>query len=89
MNNKQRNTSRTASDNKPTLKKKWLALTAVGIALLLIPRRSSRKDSSFDAAADAADSVSDHTAKNTRNTSNNHKANNHKANNEATTDSID
>ncbi|MBU5618034.1 hypothetical protein KPY62_13230 [Psychrobacter sp. TAE2020] len=28
------------SNNKPS-KKKWLALTAVGVALLLIPRRSS------------------------------------------------
>ena len=51
MNNKQRKTSRTASDDKPTLKKKWLALTAVGIALLLIPRRSSRKDSQVNSHA--------------------------------------
>ena len=32
------------SYNKWTNKKKWLPLTAVGAALLLIPRRSSRKD---------------------------------------------
>ncbi|WLP93965.1 hypothetical protein [Psychrobacter sp. M13] len=32
-------------DSKMNSKKKWLALTAVGVALLLIPRRSSRKAS--------------------------------------------
>ncbi len=79
MNDRQRNTSRTASDNKPTLKKKWLALTAVGIALLLIPRRSSRQDSPLG----TANSVNDNTAKSTGN-----KSNNHEVHNENATDSI-
>ena len=32
------------SYNNRMNKKKWLTLTVVGVALLLIPRRSSRKD---------------------------------------------
>ena len=67
MNNKQRKTSRTASDDKSIPKKKWLALTAVGVALLLIPRRSSHRDNSLG---------SNNAAKKTDNTSNNHKVNN-------------
>lgn len=32
-------------ESRKDSKKKWLALTAVGVALLLVPRRSSRKAS--------------------------------------------
>lgn len=51
MTNKQRKTNLTVSDNKSISKKKWLALTAVSVALLLIPRRSSRKDSQVNSHA--------------------------------------
>lgn len=34
-----------SNDNPAGNKKKWLTLTAVGIALLLIPRRSSHQNS--------------------------------------------
>ncbi len=34
--------------NEQTSKKKWLMLGAVGVALLLIPRRSSRQQSPRD-----------------------------------------
>ncbi len=47
------------SNNKQVNKKKWLALTAVGVALLLIPRRSSRQD------ADVGIDVSTDTTKDT------------------------
>ncbi len=67
MTNKQRKTNPTTSDNKSIRKKKWLALTTVGVALLLIPRRSSRRDNSLDGY---------NAAKKTDNTSNNHKVNN-------------
>ena len=67
MTNRQRKTNPTASDHKSIPKKKWLALTAVGVALLLIPRRSSRRDNSLG---------SNNAAEKTENTSNNHKVNN-------------
>lgn len=42
--------------NSTTNKKKWLLLGVVGTALLLIPRRSSRKDTAYsDNAADTTD----------------------------------
>lgn len=42
--------------NSKTNKKKWLLLGVVGTALLLIPRRSSRKDTAYsDNAADTTD----------------------------------
>lgn len=79
MTNKQRKTNLTVSDNKSISKKKWLALTAVSVALLLIPRRSSRQDSPLG----TANSVNDNTAKSTGN-----KSNNHEVHNENATDSI-
>ena len=42
------------TNSKSTNKKKWLALTAVGAALLLIPRRSSRKASYADTNVNSA-----------------------------------
>ena len=39
------NKNESRKGSKTNSKKKWLALTAVGVALLLIPRRSSRKAS--------------------------------------------
>lgn len=62
MNNKESTTSRTASDSKPINKKKWLALTAVGAALLLIPRRSSRQNSHL--AIDNTNNISNNKANN-------------------------
>ena len=47
-------------DDKPMPKKKWLTLTAVGIALLLIPRRSSRKASSQQACGHQSEQVNSH-----------------------------
>lgn len=41
-------------------KKKWLLLGVVGTALLLIPRRSSRKDTAY------SDKTADTTDKNTK-----------------------
>ena len=42
--------------NSKTNKKKWLLLGVVGVALLLIPRRSSRKDTAYsDNTADIID----------------------------------
>lgn len=37
-------TDNNKNSNQPSNKKKWLALMSVGLALLLLPRRSSRKD---------------------------------------------
>lgn len=39
--------------NANNKKKKWLTLTAAGVALLLIPRRSSRKADSSEAVGNA------------------------------------
>ncbi len=41
------------TNGKAINKKKWLALTAVGAALLLIPRRSSRQASYVDTNANS------------------------------------
>ncbi|ALF60153.1 hypothetical protein [Psychrobacter urativorans] len=44
-------------------KKKWLTIGVVGVALLLIPRRSSRKDTAY------SDNTADTTDKDTKNAS--------------------
>ena len=46
--------------NSTTNKKKWLLLGVVGVALLLIPRRSSRNDTVY------SDNTADTTDKNTK-----------------------
>ena len=46
--------------NSTTNKKKWLLLGVVGVALLLIPRRSSRNDTVY------SDNTADITDKNTK-----------------------
>lgn len=46
--------------NSKTNKKKWLLLGVVGVALLLIPRRSSRNDTVY------SDNTADITDKNTK-----------------------
>ena len=50
-------------DSKMNSKKKWLALTAVGVALLLIPRRSSRKASGHQSEQVNSDAGNDSKAK--------------------------
>lgn len=47
-------TKKISSDSK----KKWLTLGLVGTALLLIPRRSSRQDTSYSTSSHSDDSVS-------------------------------
>lgn len=48
------NDKESVSNNNSSNKRKWLTLSLVGVALLLIPRRSSRQDSApIDKKTDA------------------------------------
>ncbi len=57
------NQNESRQDSKTNSKKKWLALTAVGVALLLIPRRSSRKASGHQIEQVNSDTGNDSKAK--------------------------
>ncbi|WP_201527400.1 hypothetical protein [Psychrobacter frigidicola] len=48
-----------SSNTNNSNKKKWLTLGLVGAGLLLIPRRSSRQDTSYPAPSDTDSSLSD------------------------------
>ncbi|WP_201618273.1 hypothetical protein [Psychrobacter urativorans] len=48
-----------SSNSNNSNKEKWLTLGLLGAGLLLIPRRSSRQDTSYSAPSDTDSSLSD------------------------------